>query len=81
MSYLHPHALAHGFQRAVLIAGSWCIAGGVLAAVGIRNPARGLEPSEAGPSDVLTYCALEATPLRQRGGRRAIGYGQAPKDS
>jgi len=64
-SYLHPHSLAHGFQRAVLIAGSWCIAGGALAAVGIRNPPRGLEGAE--PYEVLTHCALEATPLRQRG--------------
>ena len=67
LSYLHPHALAHGFQRAVLIAGSWCIAGGVLAAVGIRNPARGAEQDEAKPLEILSHCALDATPLRERG--------------
>ena len=66
-SYLHPHTLANGFQRAVLIAGSWCIAGGALAAVGIRNPPLVLEPSGTKPYEVLTHCALEATPLRQRG--------------
>ena len=67
LSYLHPHALAHGFQRAVLIAGSWCIVGGVLAAVGIRNPVRRAERDEAEPPEILSYCALDATPLRERG--------------
>ncbi len=37
--YLHPDQLARGFQRAVLIAAGWCVVGGVLAGVGIRNPA------------------------------------------
>jgi MFS family permease len=68
LSYLHAHALAHGFQRAVLVAGSWCVIGGVVAAVGIRNPPPGPAPPAAGQS--LSYCALEATPLRERGGRR-----------
>jgi len=66
LSYLHPDSLAHGFQRAVLIAGSWCIAGGVLAAAGIRNPTRGPEPSGAETHEARSHCALEATPLRQR---------------
>ena len=39
-AYLHPTALAGGFRTATLIAGAWCVAGGVLAAVGIRNPPR-----------------------------------------
>ncbi len=62
LSYLHPHALAHGFQRAVVIAGAWCVAGGLLAAAGIRNPGRAARtpPAAAGQ---LTHCALEATPL------------------
>ena len=67
LSYLHPQALAQGFQRAVLIAGSWCIVGGVLAAVGIRNPVRRADRDEAEPPEVLSYCALDATPLRERG--------------
>jgi EmrB/QacA subfamily drug resistance transporter len=62
LSYLHPQDLAHGFQRSVIIAGCWCVAGGVLAAVGIRNP----RPVAAarGPQDAPTHCALDATPLR-----------------
>jgi EmrB/QacA subfamily drug resistance transporter len=67
LSYLHPHALAHGFQRAVLIAGAWCVLGGVLAAVGIRNPPRGVDARATTQRGVLTHCALEATPLRERG--------------
>jgi hypothetical protein len=66
LSYLHPHALAHGFQRAVLIAGSWCIVGGAVAAVGIRNPPR-RQPAGAERQEALSHCALDATPLRERG--------------
>ncbi|HEX3979847.1 MAG TPA: hypothetical protein VHW93_01410, partial [Acidimicrobiales bacterium] len=64
LSYLHPEALAQGFRQAVLIAGSWCAVGGIVAAIGIRNP-----PRRAGPStnDMLRHCALDATPLREAG--------------
>jgi hypothetical protein len=62
-SYLHPLALAHGFERAVIIAGSWCVLGGVAAAIGIRNPTRGTTPTVADGVGAR-YCALEATPLR-----------------
>jgi MFS family permease len=61
-SYLHPHALAHGFERAVVIAGSWCVVGGVVAALGIRNPVRAPRPATGDPG--VRYCALEASPLR-----------------
>jgi EmrB/QacA subfamily drug resistance transporter len=63
LSYLHPHALSHGFQRAVLIAGSWCIAGGIVAALGIRNPRRPRARGEGEAAPSFTHCALEATPL------------------
>jgi EmrB/QacA subfamily drug resistance transporter len=66
LSYLHPHALAHGFQRAVLIAASWCVLGGIAAAIGIRNPPRPAG-APAGGDGALSYCALEATPLREKG--------------
>jgi MFS family permease len=59
-SYLHPAALAHGFKNAALIAAVFCAAGGVLAALTIRNPARTTVPGRTNPS----YCALEATPLQ-----------------
>jgi hypothetical protein len=67
LSYLHPHELAHGFQRAVVIAGSWCVAGGVAAALGIRNPPRPLGPGAPSPAGRHTHCALEATPLGASG--------------
>ena len=63
-SYLHPEALAQGFRQAVLIAGSWCAVGGVVAAIGIRNPPR---PAGSSPTDLLRHCALDATPLREAG--------------
>jgi MFS family permease len=59
-SYLHKTALAHGFQMAAIIAAVFCAAGGVLAAVTIRNPPRA---ETASPAD--SYCALEAPPLRR----------------
>ena len=68
-SYLHPQALAHGFEKAVLIAGSWCVVGGIAAAIGIRNPTR--RDRRTGRRDPrLGYCALEATPLRRRSSRQ-----------
>jgi EmrB/QacA subfamily drug resistance transporter len=59
-SYLHPALLAHGFRNAVLIAAVFCAAGGVLAALTIRNPSRQPEPGR--PQD--HSCGLEAPPLR-----------------
>ena len=61
-SYLHPAALAHGFRMAALIAAVFCAAGGVLAALTIRNPGRA--KCERRPRRSGSYCALEATPLR-----------------
>ena len=40
-SYLHPALLAHGFRMAAVIAAVFCAAGGVLAALTIRNPISG----------------------------------------
>jgi hypothetical protein len=62
-AYLHPAALAGGFRTATLVAGAWCVAGGVLAAVGIRNPPRpatGPRAPEAVPA--LHHCGLDAPP-------------------
>jgi hypothetical protein len=64
LSYLHPELLAHGFRRAVVIAGALCVVGGVVAAIGIRNPARSPDGVSPGADDQLTHCALDATPLR-----------------
>jgi MFS family permease len=60
-SYLHPAALAHGFRVSAVISAVFCAAGGVLAALTIRNPARAV-CTEASPKG--SYCALEAPPLR-----------------
>lgn len=59
-SYIHAPELAHGFRIAMIFAGVWCALGGVLAAIGIRNPS----PPE--PPDECLHCALDATPLRSR---------------
>ena len=63
-AYLHPGQLADGFRTATLIAGTWCIAGGVLAAAGIRNPERGEAPTV--PDQVAEHgylhCGLDAPP-------------------
>jgi EmrB/QacA subfamily drug resistance transporter len=60
-SYLHPAALAHGFRVAAVISAVFCAAGGVLAALTIRNPARA---AAAAASPKGRYCALEAPPLQ-----------------
>ncbi len=69
-SYLHPAALSHGFERAVFIAAALSAAGGAVAAVGIRNPARPpAEPAETAEPPAPTeagacfHCALDSTPL------------------
>jgi EmrB/QacA subfamily drug resistance transporter len=64
LSYLHPHALALGFEKAVRIAGSWCVLGGVAAAIGIRNPPPAAPGRPDGADGAWHHCALEATPLR-----------------
>ncbi|HJZ27717.1 MAG TPA: MFS transporter, partial [Streptosporangiaceae bacterium] len=60
-SYLHPALLAHGFRMAAVIAAVFCAAGGVLAALTIRNPSRAVGATS---SLSESYCALDATPLR-----------------
>ena len=60
-SYLHPAALAHGFREAAYIAAVFCAAGGVLAALTIRNPSRA-KCEKTTPQEFT--CSLEAPPLR-----------------
>lgn len=60
-AYLNPRALSHGFRIASLVAAACCLAGGMIAAAGIRNPA----PAEV-PSEECLHCALDATPLAVR---------------
>ncbi len=65
-TYLDASALSDGFRRAVLISGALCVIGGVVAAIGIRNPARPGAGPLGGPAvsaDVGCFtCALDATP-------------------
>jgi EmrB/QacA subfamily drug resistance transporter len=67
--YLHPAALISHFHVAVLIAAAWCAAGGLLAAVSIRNPQRprklaaGLTPPPGkDAADSCAYCAIDGPP-------------------
>jgi len=63
-AYLHPDQLAAGFRTAAVIGGIWCVAGGVVAGLGIRNPVAGGEGTAAtGPaSREFMYCGLDAPP-------------------
>jgi EmrB/QacA subfamily drug resistance transporter len=68
MSYLHPAELSSGFHRAVLIAALTCVAGGLIAAAGIRNPTRAPSPPEEAVSGAparieCLHCALDGSPL------------------
>ena len=63
-AYLHPAELTQGFHTAVLIGAAAAAAGGVLAAVTIRNPPKpSLRPAAA--EDTLNYrsCPLDGPPL------------------
>ena len=64
-AYLHPGQLADGFRTAALLAGAWCAAGGLLAAVGIRNPGAAA-PGRRGPGlrrrQEYVHCGLDAPP-------------------
>ena len=66
--YRHATEFAAGFHRASLIAAALCAAGGVLAAVTIRNPARERPAAEGEQS--LVQCALDAPPQRATAGGR-----------
>lgn len=61
-AYLHPHALAGGFRTGVFITAGWCAAGGLISALGIRNPPVA-KPTRPRPPVECVHCALDATPL------------------
>jgi len=60
-SYLHKAVFAADFAKAAWIAAAFCAAGGVLAAVTIRNPSKA-RCAETTPQGF--NCSLEAPPLR-----------------
>jgi hypothetical protein len=68
-AYLHPDRFAAGFHTAAFIAAALCGAGGLLAAVGLRNPARAVRARQAAKRPLLS-CALDAPPHAARDGRR-----------
>lgn len=61
-AYLHPSSMGNGFRVAVFITAVWCGAGGLVAALGIRNPAR-LAVAGEEPVRQCSHCPLDATPL------------------
>ncbi|MHB8680729.1 MAG: DHA2 family efflux MFS transporter permease subunit [Acidimicrobiales bacterium] len=63
-AYLHPVAMGSGFRTAVYIAAAWCAAGGLLAALAIRNPPRPEATHEPRAGEECVHCALDAAPLR-----------------
>jgi EmrB/QacA subfamily drug resistance transporter len=60
-SYLHPAVLGADFKTAAMISAAVCAAGGVLAALTIRNPTPAT-CAQATPQEF--NCALDAPPLR-----------------
>lgn len=61
-AYRHPASFTAGFRLAVWVAAGACAAGGVLAALTIRNPSAPPEPRPTPEGEV--HCALDAPPLR-----------------
>jgi EmrB/QacA subfamily drug resistance transporter len=67
-AYNHPATLLRGFHMAVLISAAAAVAGGLLAAAAIKNPApERTRQSPVQPDSVEgLHCALEGPPLRSR---------------
>jgi MFS family permease len=69
-SYLHPDAFSTGFRMASYISAGLCVAGGILAALTIRNPraaARPAAPAVAvavAPERAVLHCGLDCPPPR-----------------
>jgi EmrB/QacA subfamily drug resistance transporter len=69
-AYLHPDAFSAGFRMASFISAGLCVAGGILAALTIRNPraaARPAAPAVAvavAPERAVLHCGLDCPPPR-----------------
>jgi EmrB/QacA subfamily drug resistance transporter len=63
-SYLDPVQLGAGFRTAMVVAAAICLAGGLLAAVTIRNPARAPQVPWLAEGH---HCGLDGPPLRATG--------------
>ncbi len=77
-AYLHPAQFSAGFSRASLIAAAVCVAGGVLAAITIRNP-RAAAGARAAAQRQLLHCGLDApaVPLPEVRGASGVDGGSA----
>lgn len=62
-TYLHPAELASGFRTAVLISAGFCVLGGVLAGLTIRNPDRHCTQAQELGGEY--HCGVAAPPLRR----------------
>ena len=66
-SYLHAGPLAVGFRKAMIISASMCALGGLIAAIGIRNPSGASTQPPAKPGLENVHGALEAPPMVAEG--------------
>jgi EmrB/QacA subfamily drug resistance transporter len=76
-AYLEPARFSAGFGRASLMCAGLCLAGGVVAAVTIRDPA----PASGQAAGPLLYCALDAPPTRAatlQPGRKPASLAELP---
>jgi EmrB/QacA subfamily drug resistance transporter len=79
-AYLNPATLTSGFHTAVLIGAAVAAAGGILAALTIRNPRRPATGDTAADDLDCLHCGLEAPPLRSQPASRATrAVGPAPQ--
>jgi len=60
-AYRHPGMFSSGFHTASLISAGLCVAGGVLAAATVRNPARAPAAARRAQRHAL-HCAIDAPP-------------------
>ncbi|HEY7071539.1 MAG TPA: hypothetical protein VH479_15530, partial [Acidimicrobiales bacterium] len=76
-AYLDPAVFSDGFRTAMFITAGLAALGGVIAAVGIRNPARVPEVEPAAAEPTRFFCGAEGTPLHTCPGSTA---GQPPSE-
>lgn len=75
-AYRDPVALSDGFRTAMVLTAALAATGGVIAWLGIRNPAP--EEPEPAPAVARWFCGAEGTPLETCPGSTAGGRRPAP---
>ena len=64
--YAQAQILSLGFRKAMIVTALMCALGGVIAAIGIRNPGRAAQLPQTEATHEPAHCALDAPPLGRK---------------